>query len=85
MKVVLSNLIDHPINRIYTAARTCYSNENTDIIFKESLNKTDEEMLKLIRHVLDSHHESVLEHISFTFYISDVSRCMAMQLIRHRL
>lgn len=85
MKVVLSNLIDHPINRIYTSARTCYSNENPDIIFKESLNKTDEEMLKLIRHVLDSRHESVLEHISFTFYISDVSRCMAMQLIRHRL
>ena len=31
-----------------------------------------------------AHHDSVLEHISFTFHIKGVSRALLAQLIRHR-
>lgn len=34
---------------------------------------------------VDSGHLSILEHISLTFYIKDVSRALSHQLVRHRL
>lgn len=40
---------------------------------------------KSLQHALKSGHESVLEHISFTFQISGISRACSHQLVRHRL
>lgn len=67
------------VDKLYSACRTCYA-EGTP---QEQYAKTQEELTgatgwekkwKLIRHVLDSGHHSVLEHASFTFFISGVSR-----------
>ena len=39
----------------------------------------------LINKVLESGHESPLEHVSFAFAISGVSRALSHQLVRHRI
>lgn len=40
---------------------------------------------KALDHALESGHESVLEHASFTFQIEGVSRALLAQLTRHRI
>ena len=78
------------VDKLYSACRTCYA-EGTP---QEQYAKTQEELTgatgwekkwKLIRHVLDSGHHSVLEHAQFTFFISGVSRALSHQLVRHRI
>jgi len=44
-----------------------------------------EKAMKVLRHVIASGHHSVLEHASFTFNVSGVSRALTHQLVRHRL
>lgn len=44
-----------------------------------------EERRKLITEVLESGHQSPIEHVSFTFAIEGISRSTANQLVRHRL
>lgn len=39
---------------------------------------------KLVKQVLDSGHQSIAEHISFTFAIEGISRACSHQLVRHR-
>ena len=38
-----------------------------------------------LKHAIKSGHESVLEHVSFTFMLQNVSRVLLAQLTRHRL
>lgn len=40
---------------------------------------------KSLDHALASGHESVLEHVSFTFAIEGISRACSHQLVRHRM
>ena len=40
---------------------------------------------KALRHALESGHESVIEHNTFTFLIEGVSRALLAQLTRHRI
>ena len=40
---------------------------------------------KFIRKLIRAGHESVLEHASFTFYISEISRACSHQIVRHRI
>jgi thymidylate synthase (FAD) len=52
----------------------------------ETLNKTSgKEQLVVLEQVLKLGHTSVIEHASFTFAISDVSRSLTHQLVRHRI
>ena len=44
----------------------------------------ENKQLKLIKKVIESGHQSVLEHAYFTFTISGISRNCTQQLIRHR-
>lgn len=46
-------------------------------------NSEDEE--KALEIALKSHHDSVMEHCSFTFIISGVSRALLAQMTRHRI
>jgi thymidylate synthase (FAD) len=39
----------------------------------------------LIRHIVESGHHSILEHVFFTFAIEGISRACSHQLVRHRL
>ena len=76
MKVQLLNKPD--ISIIIEATRTCY----------DSMSKSDnlgEKDLALLEKILDSKHESVLEHMVFTFKITDISRACLQELARHRI
>ncbi len=52
----------------------------------EDLEKAPEKRLNaVLKEVLKLGHTSVIEHTSFTFAISDVSRSLTHQLVRHRI
>lgn len=78
-----------------TAIRTCYSPlEPADIIPDEGhkyfgKKATDggkgTEADRLIRHIMKSGHTSTIEHLSFTFMVSGLSRAALAQLTRHRV
>ena len=61
----------YPLQAISIAAGTCYG--KTDISEKR------------VENCIKAGHESVLEHASATFQISDISRACSHQLVRHRL
>ncbi len=71
----------------YTAARTCYSEKLPQNIWNDVLEGkvSEEKMRKLLQSVIESGHGTVIEHISFTFAISGVSRTLTHQLVRHRM
>ncbi len=52
----------------------------------EDLDQSSEkELATILTHVVNLGHTSVIEHASFTFAISDVSRSLTHQLVRHRI
>jgi len=71
---------------IYTACRTCYSEQDPDEIFRRAIDGDFDplKMQKLISSVIESGHGSTIEHVVFTFAISGVSRTLSHQLVRHR-
>ncbi len=79
------DLISKPENilkTIYTACKTCYSAKLPIDIFDEA--PDEEKMLSLVKKVISSGHYSTIEHIQFSFAISNVSRACTHQLVRHR-
>ena len=68
------------------AARVCVSDEIPE------MEKVDHRIrfwtdgdCKALKHAIQSGHESVAEHASFTFAVSGVSRALTHQLVRHRI
>ena len=59
------------------AGRSCYQSWN-----KPNPKTANNE--GYLAHIIDSQHESVLEHGSVTFYVEGVSRALTHELIRHR-
>ena len=71
---------------IYTACRTCYSELAPDDIFERAVDGRIalEKQRELISRVIESGHGSTIEHVTFTFAITGVSRTLSHQLVRHR-
>lgn len=66
---------------ITSAAKLCYANMTpTEIMNKQSENDVE----KFINNIMKIGHESILEHVTFTFAIEDISRVTETQLVRHR-
>ena len=88
MKVRISNYscAENPIITIYKAYRLCYSaGEQCDIKLPMKDGKLDyEAMSDFIIDKIKLGHTTPLEHVSFTFEISGVSRSLTHQLVRHR-
>lgn len=86
MKVCLLSSLDNQnlLDIIYAACRQCYSSDSVGDHFPY-INVSNEEKEKLIQHVIKSGHHSTIEHVSFTFAISGITRAIAQQLTRHRL
>jgi thymidylate synthase (FAD) len=59
------------------AGRICYMSFGAD--------QSDKTNGKYIRHLIDQGHESVLEHVSWTFIVTGISRSFSHQLVRHRV
>ena len=71
--------------KVYSAARGCYSNEDSYSTFQYNLFSDKDKIGKFIRGIVLSGHESVLEHAVFTFSIEGISRSCSHQLVRHRI
>ena len=70
MKVELISWTKNPLMTCAEAASMCYDSEPS---------------LKVIKGCIKSGHLSVLEHASFTFRITGISRSCSHQLVRHRI
>ena len=91
MQVDLIQYTPDPLQIIYTACRTCYSSSEINNIYNSinniqayADNNKIEKMKELVLKVLNSGHDSVLEHAYLTFTIDGISRSCANQLVRHR-
>ncbi|RLF02827.1 MAG: FAD-dependent thymidylate synthase [Thermoprotei archaeon] len=82
MKVVLLSYTKDPEILCGAAARSCYSEKGASEIIDEI---TEEKARKVVAHVRDMGHHSILEHATFTFSIEGVSRVLTHQLVRHRM
>ena len=63
-------------------ARMCYAGGDVDRLLK-AIEEKDQRAF--VERVMAMGHESVLEHVSFTFLIEGVSRVLLAQLTRHRI
>ena len=74
----------NPIDVMWTAARTCYS-AKSPIEMWDTCGEVDiDKKWNLVKKVLDSGHQSIAEHVYFTFAIEGISRACSHQLVRHR-
>jgi len=83
MQVRLIEYTPQPIKTIYVAARTCYSARTPEEVGKTLPSET--RMKALIKRIISQGHTSILEHVTFSFSICDVSRACSHQLVRHRI
>ena len=60
------------------SGRACYQSFNKP-------NPLTRKNADYIRHIIDSGHESVLEHATVNFYITGISRALSHELVRHRM
>ncbi len=82
LQVELLAFTPEPEKTCALAARTCYSAMEYGEL-KALVNEKDQGAF--LRRIVASGHLSVLEHASFTFGISGVSRALLAQLTRHRI
>lgn len=82
MKVMLIAHTPEPEKVIATAAKLCYSSSDIGSL-KDGL--TEKKTAEFVNMLASIGHESVMEHVSFTFGIEGVSRACTHQLVRHRI
>jgi thymidylate synthase (FAD) len=73
LKVELLKYTDEPVVTAGKAAGVCYDKEEK------------EDYASFIKGIVRRGHESVIEHVVFTFKVEDVSRALTHQLVRHRI
>jgi thymidylate synthase (FAD) len=82
LKVKLLSHTPEPEKLVATAAKLCYSSSDIETL-RDGL--TDDKIESFIDMLTSIGHESVMEHVSFTFGIEGVSRACTHQLVRHRI
>lgn len=75
MRVKVVDCTDEPIQLIGMLAGVSHA----------KLDDGDETCKRRTWYCIDNRHDSVLEHVSVTFYVSSISRACSHQLVRHRL
>ena len=82
MKVELLQHTPFPQELIALSAKLCYS-RSTIADLREKISLKDQS--EFIDRLMNMGHESILEHVTFTFGIEGVSRVLLAQLTRHRI
>ncbi len=82
MKVKLLTHTPNPEKVIALSARLCYSKSGIDDLKR---NLTPEKVENFLKKIIEIGHESILEHVTFTFGIEGISRACSHQLVRHRI
>jgi len=83
LNVMLLEVTQNALPLLYAAFRQCYSAKFAGEVFDE--NKNTKEQTDFIRKIVESGHQSPLEHVKFTFAIEGVSRALTHQLVRYRI
>jgi len=89
MKVTLIDYTPNAMHKIAEMARATRKNEldvrefenDLSIKIKETFNSDD----KYVKALIGYGHLGILEHINFTFHVSEISLVTTHQLVRHRL
>jgi len=76
-------LVAHTPNPEEVCARAAWTSTQRGNPFEAPMPR--ERLLKILKTVIEGGHHSVLEHASFTFVISGISRACSHQLVRHRI
>lgn len=86
-RVELLAFTPEPLSLVYAAFRQCYSAGFVADMWPKLLRGeiSREKQAEFVASVLASGHTSPVEHISFTFALSGISRALTHQLVRHRL
>ncbi len=76
-----------PLSLIYAAFRQCYHDGQVADMWPRLLagDISKEKQAAFVATILESGHASPVEHVSFTFALSGVSRALTHQLVRHRI
>lgn len=82
MRVKLLSSTPGPLELLYLCFRQCYL-PGSILDFEDD--RTREQKEKFIRSRIKEGHTSGLEHVKFTFAISEVSRVLSHQIVRHRM
>lgn len=96
LKVSLLTGTANALDLVYAAYRQCYSTNDAAMQFNESwtqsFDESEEEymerrkkMADFIEKIMSGGHVSPIEHVSYSFAISGVSRALSHQLVRHRV
>jgi thymidylate synthase (FAD) len=81
MNVKLIGVTPNPEQLPAMAAKLTHSKTKPEDLYKSS----EKELKTILNQVMNLGHTSVVEHSCFTFAISDVSRSLTHQLVRHRI
>jgi len=75
------------LSLIFAAFRQCYAPGFAGDLWDRLLGGEVplEKQAEFVNRILESGHESPIEHVSFTFAIEGVSRALTPQLVRHRI
>jgi len=82
MEVKLINYSPEPDRTCAVAALGCHSPKTSGDLIKEL---TEKKITRVLRETMKRGHLSVVEHASFTFSVSGISRALTHQLVRHRI
>ena len=82
MNISLLQHTPEPELTVALAARLCYSPIGIDKL-REKLSRAD--ISSFLEKIMSLGHQSVLEHVSFTFGVEGISRACSHQLVRHRI
>lgn len=83
MKVELLQASDISIAAV--AARECYNSNVMSQVGQGSLHESDLKLLRRIILEFDPPHDSVIEHLVYTWRIEGISRSCSHQMVRHRI
>jgi thymidylate synthase (FAD) len=87
LRVALLSHTPEPLSLIYAAFRQCYhAGFVADLWPKLLSGELDQaRQAAFVAELLQSGHVSPIEHVSFSFAVSGVSRALTHQLVRHRI
>lgn len=87
MRVELLAYTPEPLALVYAAFRQCYHAGFVGDMWPRLVagDIPRERQAEFVSAVMDSGHVSPIEHVSFTFAVSGVSRALTHQLVRHRI
>ncbi len=83
MKVSLLTSTPNATRMMWVAYRTCYSKDSPQQLWERTNEMADEEIEKFLARMFETEHTSPQRHIYFGFGITDVSRALSHQLVRH--